>query len=93
MGEHGYLSSSSSDINRMTQLIKWVQLLSDDDLQTCALQAIKRCILRSKTWLSGLEPILKEYKKSPVPEKQQVKTNIILNMSDFFNPVSRLLEK
>ncbi|KAI7896890.1 armadillo-type protein [Mucor mucedo] len=73
LGEHGYLSSLSSDIDRMTQLIKWLRLLHDDDLQTCALQAIKRCILRSKTWLSGLEPILKEYKKSPVPEKQQVK--------------------
>lgn len=72
MGEHGYLSNRSSDTDRMKQVMKCIQLVHDDDLQTCGLQAIKRCILRSKTWLSGLEPILKEYKRSTVPEKQQV---------------------
>lgn len=56
----------------MKQLEKCLIIIKDDDLQTCGLQAIKRCILRSKTWLSGLEKILKEYKRSPVPEKQQV---------------------
>lgn len=75
MGEHGYLSNMSSDIDRMTQLGKWLVLVNDDYLQICGLQAIKRCILRSKTWLSGLEHVLREYKKSPVPEKQQVKLN------------------
>lgn len=66
------MSSLYSEIDIMKQLEKLLMIVQDDDLQTCGLQAMKRCILRSKTWLSGLEKVLKEYKRSPVPEKQQV---------------------
>lgn len=45
---------------------------ADEYLQTFGLQAIKQCIMRSKKWLSGIEAILKEYKRSPVSEKQEV---------------------
>ncbi|KAG2207837.1 hypothetical protein INT46_007003 [Mucor plumbeus] len=66
LGDNGYLSSKYSDLDIMKQLQKWIQLVQDEYLQTCGLQAIKRCIMRSKKWLSGLETILKQYKKSPI---------------------------
>ncbi|GAA5812472.1 hypothetical protein MFLAVUS_005928 [Mucor flavus] len=82
LGENGYLSNLYSEIDIMKQLEKCLMIIKDDDLQTCGLQAIKRCILRSKTWLSGLEKILKEYKRSPVPEKQQIARELLEIISD-----------
>ncbi|CAO3650886.1 unnamed protein product [Mucor hiemalis] len=82
LGENGYLSSTCTENDIMRQLQKWVVIVQDDYLQTCGLQAIKRCILRSKTWLSGLEKILKEYKKSPVPEKQEIARELLDILSD-----------
>jgi hypothetical protein len=64
----------------LTDLI--VYCCIDDYLQTSGLQAIKKCVLRSKTWLSGLETILKEYRKSPVPEKQEISRELIVLLQD-----------
>ncbi|KAG2228780.1 hypothetical protein INT48_000914 [Thamnidium elegans] len=80
--ENGYLSNLYSEIDIMKQLEKCLMIIKDDDLQTCGLQAIKRCILRSKTWLSGLEKTLKEYNRSPVPEKQQIARELLEIISD-----------
>ncbi|GAA5802132.1 hypothetical protein HPULCUR_007593 [Helicostylum pulchrum] len=82
LGENGYLSNLYSEIDIMKQLEKCLIIIKDDDLQTCGLQAIKRCVLRSKIWLSGLEKILKEYKRSPVPEKQQIARELLDIISD-----------
>lgn len=82
LGENGYLSSTYSENDIMRQLQKWVVIVQDDYLQTCGLQAIKRCILRSKSWLAGLEKILKEYKRSPVPEKQEISRELLHILAD-----------
>jgi hypothetical protein len=60
----------------ITDLIFLSCLYTDNPLlQVCDLQAIKRCMVRTKTYLSGLEPILRsEFLYSPSMEKQQVNT-------------------
>ncbi|KAL7327978.1 hypothetical protein PS15p_206325 [Mucor circinelloides] len=82
LGDIGYLSSKYTDLDIMLQLQRWIQLVQDEYLQTCGLQAIKRCIMRSKKWLSGLEVILKEYKRSPVPEKQEIARELLDTVAD-----------
>ncbi|KAG1044164.1 hypothetical protein G6F43_011497 [Rhizopus delemar] len=83
LGEYGYLSDQYTEIDFMNQLQKWVLLLEgDDDLQLIGLLAIKKCILRSKTWLSSLQPILKECQKSSVPEKQELYQELIQIIND-----------
>ena len=67
----------------MKQLYKWIIIVQDEYLQTCGLQAIKQCVLRSKTYVPGLRKLLKEYKKSPVPEKQEVNTCNTLHKMGF----------
>ncbi|KAI8338209.1 Clathrin/coatomer adaptor, adaptin-like protein [Chlamydoabsidia padenii] len=73
LGEHAYLSTKYSELSVMELLQRYILLIQDNPLlQVCNLQAIKRCIMRSKSYLSGLEYILQlEYIKSPIMEKQQ----------------------
>ncbi|KAI8972729.1 armadillo-type protein [Pilobolus umbonatus] len=73
LGEYGHLSDKQSQIDIMGEIQRLVVLLDDDYLQIHGLQAIKKCILRKKVWLSGLKGILREYKKSALPEKQLVR--------------------
>ncbi|CAO3612984.1 unnamed protein product [Mucor fragilis] len=82
LGNIGYLSSKYTDVDIMLQLQRWIQLVQDEYLQTCGLQAIKQCIMRSKKWLSGIQAILKEYKGSPVPEKQEIARELLDVIAD-----------
>ncbi|KAL9537890.1 hypothetical protein MBANPS3_011374 [Mucor bainieri] len=82
LGDIGYLSSKYTDLDIMLQLQRWIQLVQDEYLQTCGLQAIKQCMMRSKKWLSGIEAILKEYKRSPVPEKQEIARELLDVIAD-----------
>ncbi|CEP10222.1 hypothetical protein [Parasitella parasitica] len=82
LGENGYLSSKHTELDIMKQLQKWIILIQDEYLQTCGLQAIKRCIMRCKKWLSGLDDMLKEYKRSAVPEKQEISRELLNIISD-----------
>ncbi|GAN02987.1 conserved hypothetical protein [Mucor ambiguus] len=82
LGNLSYLSSKYTDLDIMLQLQRWIQLVQDEYLQTCGLQAIKQCMMRSKKWLSGIEVILKEYKKSPVPEKQEIARELLDVIAD-----------
>ncbi|KAL0145103.1 armadillo-type protein [Mucor lusitanicus] len=82
LGDIGYLSSKYTDLDIMLQLQRWIQLVQDEYLQTFGLQAIKQCIMRSKKWLSGIEAILKEYKRSPVSEKQEIARELLDIIAD-----------
>ncbi|KAI8647912.1 adaptin N terminal region-domain-containing protein [Parasitella parasitica] len=82
LGENGYLSSNHTDLDIMRELQKWIQLVQDEYLQTCGLQAIKQCIMRCKKWLSGLDAMLREYKRSAVPEKQEISKELLVIISN-----------
>ncbi|KAI9482897.1 MAG: adaptin N terminal region-domain-containing protein [Benjaminiella poitrasii] len=79
LGENGYIHS---DIDIMKQLQKWIQIIQDDYLQIYGLQAIKQCMIRSKTWLSGFEKLLKDHRRSSVPEKQEIAKELLVIIKD-----------
>ncbi|KAI8889883.1 ARM repeat-containing protein [Backusella circina FSU 941] len=85
LSESAYLSNQYTEMDVMNQIQKWVVIVEDDYLQTCGLQAIKRCMLRSKTWIAGLGTILKEFKKTNIPEKREVCRELyeLMNDADF----------
>ncbi|CAO3677113.1 unnamed protein product [Rhizopus stolonifer] len=67
VGEYGYLSKQS-EIKWMDPMQKWVRFLEDEDMKLAGLTAIKKCIVRTRVWLSGLQSLLKECPESS--EKQ-----------------------
>ncbi|KAI9299487.1 hypothetical protein BJ944DRAFT_50404, partial [Cunninghamella echinulata] len=82
LGEYAYLSDKlETDI--MEQIQNYISYIQDDDyLQICGLQAIKRCIIRSRTWLSGLIYILEDFSKTPIMEKQMISRELLLLVED-----------
>ncbi|KAF7728307.1 hypothetical protein EC973_006248 [Apophysomyces ossiformis] len=82
LGDYTYLSSVVSDLDAMRQLQKWVAIMEDEYLQVCGLQAIKQCMLRSKSWLPALKKILLNYRLSPVLEKQQIAHELLALIED-----------
>ncbi|CAO3582438.1 unnamed protein product [Absidia cylindrospora] len=80
LGENTYLSSNFTETDAMELLRKYIVLCQDDPLlQVCNLEAIKRCMLRSKHYVHGLESILRsEFLFSPIMEKQQVAREILM---------------
>ncbi|KAI8139301.1 Clathrin/coatomer adaptor, adaptin-like protein [Fennellomyces sp. T-0311] len=82
LGEYTYLSSSCTEADAMWQLQKWITLVKDDQLQIQALQAIKRCMTRSKVWHSDLKVILNAFRQSPVYEKQTIARELLDMIED-----------
>ncbi|CAO3635086.1 unnamed protein product [Cunninghamella blakesleeana] len=82
LGEYAYLSDRL-EIDIMEQIQNYISYIQDDDyLQICGLQAIKRCIIRSRMWLSGLTFILEDYSKTPIMEKQMISRELLLLVED-----------
>ncbi|RCH77529.1 hypothetical protein CU098_004383 [Rhizopus stolonifer] len=69
VGEYGYLSKQP-EIEWMDPMQKWVRFLEDEDMKLAGLAAIKKCIVRTRVWLSGLQSLLKECPESS--EKQDL---------------------
>ncbi|KAI9488046.1 adaptin N terminal region-domain-containing protein [Zychaea mexicana] len=72
LSEYTYLCSTCTEADVMWQLQKWAVILKDDLQQIQALQAIKHCMSRSRTWHADLKNILNAFRRSPMQEKQTI---------------------
>ncbi|KAI8991801.1 armadillo-type protein [Mycotypha africana] len=101
LGENGYLASDVTDVDIMRQLQKWIMLVEDEYLQIYGLQAIKKCITRSNVWLSDLDAILMNFRKSSLSERQATLHELTLDIQVAYqltsilkdNSFERLLEE
>ncbi|KAI9276705.1 armadillo-type protein [Phascolomyces articulosus] len=82
LGEYAYLCSTCSEADAMWQLQKWIMIIKDDFQQLHALQAIKHCMTRSKTWHADLKEILNMFRRSPVFEKQIIAREMLDMIED-----------
>ncbi|KAI8099471.1 armadillo-type protein [Halteromyces radiatus] len=83
LGEYAYLSTEDTEIKIMEQLQKHIMLVQDPWLQVCGLQAVKRCVIRSKCYLSSLESILKtDFLHSVISEKREIAREMLMLLKD-----------